>query len=246
MSARRPPRPSLEELVRSSSFIFAGTVVEAGRSNVRVVEPQPNLLLVRIDRPIRVDAALGDVQERVVTLDAQDHASLPVGTKAVFLAQSWIHGEELALHEVAHVGLDQLDGVVAAVAELPELHLAERASGADLVVHAEVERTHKLDLPLERRAPEWSEASLRVESTIKGRARGLRLLFPTSLSHHWYRAPRFRRGQRGIFILRENDPQAGRWLGDVDGRVMTALDPADFQPEAAAGRIRSLIRATSR
>ena len=252
MTSGQPPEAhgsDLDEFVRAASFIFAGTVVESGSSNVHIVEPRATLLLVRVDRALRVDPAIGNIQRRLVTVDARDPKALPLGSRAVFFARSWIHGEELAVHELAHVDVDRVDDVEAAVARLPELHLTDRLEGADVVVHAEVEQTNDLTgLPLERRAPKWSEATLRIESTLKGQSSGLRLLFPTSTSHHWYRAPRLRRGQRAIFILREDDPQAGRWgraaARHEHERVVTALDPADVQPESELAQIRALIGAS--
>jgi hypothetical protein len=236
---------SIQALSRSSSFVFAGTVLELGASNLRAVRARPNLVLVRVNRALRVDPVLGDLRGRSVTLETPTANQLKPGEQAVFFTQSWIHGEEVAVREVARVEVGHADEVAAAVARLPELHLGDRLADAAAVVLAEVERTRRIpNLPRERRAPHWSEATLRVEETLKGDASGLRLLFPTSESHHWYRAPRFRRRQRGVFLLHAGDPHATPWLADygLDGRVVTALDPADVQPESEAGRVRTLLR----
>jgi hypothetical protein len=235
---------SIGELTRSSSFVFTGTVVEVGRSNVRALESHANLVLVRVHRGLRVDPALGDVRGRVVTVETSTPEELSPGFQAVFFTQAWIHGDELAVREVAHVDVGLADEVAQAVEALPDLHLADRLAAAAAVVHASVRSTRRIpDLPLERRAPRWAEARLEIISTLKGDASGKRLLFPTSDSHHWFLAPRFRRGQRGVFLLHTDDEHAGRWIVTAEqGDVVTALDPADVQPESQLGRVRGLIR----
>lgn len=236
---------SIEELTRSSSFVFAGTVLDVGASNLRALRAQENLVLVRVNRPLRVDSALGDLRGRSVTLETQTADRLQPGEQAVFFTQSWIHGEEIAVREVARVDVGRADEVAAVAARLPELHLVDRLADAAVVVLAEVERTRRIPhLPRERRAPNWAEATLKVEDALKGQDSGVRLLFPTSESHHWYDAPRFRRHQRGVFLLHSGDPRATPWLAEygLDGNIVTALDPADVQPESEAARIRALLR----
>ena len=49
MSTRRTrasTAETIDDLVRASSLIFTGTVVAVGRSNLRVLEPRENLVLV--------------------------------------------------------------------------------------------------------------------------------------------------------------------------------------------------------
>jgi hypothetical protein len=235
----------VQELTRSCSFVFAGTVLDVGASNLRALRAHKNLVLVRVNRGLRVDPVLGDLRGRSVTLETQTADHLQAGEQAVFFAQSWIHGEEVAAREVARIDVGRADEVAAVVARLPELHLADRLADAAVVVLAMVERTRRIpNLPRERRAPHWAEATLQVEDTLKGDASDVRLLFPTSDSHHWYRAPRFRRNQRGVFLLHAGDPRATPWLADygLDGNIVTALDPADVQPEPETPQIRALLR----
>jgi hypothetical protein len=230
-------------LTRASSFIFRGVVQEAGASNVRGLEPTANLLLVRVDAPLRSDPALGDMTGRVVTLATDAPDQLPPATDAVFFANGWIHSEEVAVRELAHASADLTEAVRTEVARLPDLHLLDRLAQARLVVLAEVQSTSRLRRPRERRAPNWARAQLKVLTSLKGRAREPILLFPTSDSHHWFRAKRPRKGQRRVFILHAEDEHAQRWLNDSErGVVFTALDQADIQPEAQLDHLRALLR----
>ncbi len=175
--------PSIDELTRSSSFVFSGTVVETGASNLVAVDPRDDLVLIRVDRALRVDPALGDVRGKTVTVET------PNGD------------------------------------ELQPVRDTRPVSG----------------LLRDRQSPLWAQADLDVLATLEGDAEGKRLFFPTSDSHHWYEAPRFTPGQRGVIVLHAHDPLAGNWLDGVDADVVTALDPADAQPESELEHVRALL-----
>lgn len=49
---------ALEKLICSSSLIFSGTVVQRGVSTVPILQPSENLVVVRVDRGLRVDPLL--------------------------------------------------------------------------------------------------------------------------------------------------------------------------------------------
>ena len=235
---------SIDELTRASSFVFSGKVEQVGASNVPVVEPSDSTVLVRVERGLRTSPALGDVRGRLVTVETPDAQELQPGTEAVFFTDSWIHGDELAVRENAHVGPEFADEVAAAVERLPDMHLEDRLRAAAAVVYAQVARAWVVPgLPYDRQSPLWAEAAVDVLETLKGDATGLRLLFPTSDSHHWYDAPRLVAGERAVVLLHVDDPLAGKWL-DGPGWVgaATALDPADVQPESALENVRALIR----
>jgi hypothetical protein len=235
--------PPLAELTRASSFIFRGTVQQAGTSNVHGLEPAANLLLVRVDVPLRSDPALGDTTGRLVTLAADAPEQLPTGTEAVFFTTDWIHGEEIAVRELGHASPALTEAVRAEVERLPDLHLIDRLAQARLVVLAEVMSTARLRRARERRSPQWAQAKLKVVTSLKGRGREPVLYFPTSDSHRWFRAKRPRRGQRRVFLLHAADEHTAHWLDDDErASVFTALDPADIQPEAQLDHIRALLR----
>src|SRR5262249_10035119 len=233
----------IDALTRASSFIFSGTVQSAGASNVAAVEPGDSLLLVRVERGLRSDPALGDIRGRLVTVKALSPDELPVGAQAVFFTNSWVHGDEIAVLERAHLGAERADEVADAVGRLPDMHLADRLRAAAAVVRAVVARTQRVTgLWEDHRAPLWAEATLDVAETLKGDATGMRLLFPTSDSHRWDQSPRLAPGQQGVFLLHVGDPAAQQWLDDpkLDGAV-TVLDAADVQPGDEAEHIRELL-----
>jgi hypothetical protein len=235
--------PNLQELARLSSFVFSGTVEQAGASNVAVIDPTDRMLLVRIERPLRASRALGDLRGRLVTVETEAADDLQPGASAVFFADSWLQGEQIAVRERAHVAADRVDEVAAAVASLPDVHLEERLRDARAVVHAAVTGTRPVvGVDLGYKDPGWTEASLEVFETLKGDVSGMRLVFPTSKTKSWFLAPRFTSGQRGVFLLHVDAPGAEKALDDpaLEGAV-TAFDKADVQPESQLEHVRSLL-----
>jgi hypothetical protein len=228
-------------------MIFTGTVVDRGKSSVPAVPPNENLVVVRLDRGLRVNPVLGDLRGKMITVVPRTPGSLQIGQKAVFFTNSWIHGRGIAVREVEHKDVAQEDSVAAAVAQLPQVHLLDRLMAADLVVDAEVVGIS----PMEARKPErkaalWAVAELRVRKVLRGASeKSTRVYFPTAEWPPWAGAPRFTEGQRGIFIL--HAPAKDRTLSEatLDPGSLVALDPADFQPESQLQTVENLLATTA-
>jgi hypothetical protein len=237
--------PSIPELTRSSSFIFSGTVVEHGRSTVPAVPPNDKLVVVRLDRALRVDPVLGDLQGKMITVAASAPASLSTGQKAVFFTNSWIHGRGIAVREVEHRDIGQEEEVAAAVAQLPQVHLLERLQSAGLVVEAEVVGVRPVErTTFERNAAQWAEAELKVTRVLRGEpTQSASVYFPTSDHPLWAKAPRFQERQRGIFVLRGPSRKASPSEAKLPGDALIAPDPADYQPESRLQEVETLLAA---
>jgi hypothetical protein len=237
--------PSILDLTRSSSLIFTGTVVQRGTSTVPNLSPQENLVVVRVDRGLRVDPVLGDLHDKMITIAAPAPESLSPGQKAVFFTNSWIHGRGIAVREVEHMDIREEESVAAAVAQLPQVHLLERLQNAELVVVAEVVRIS----PVERRSRErnvalWAVADLQVEKVLRGEARDpMVVYFPTAEWPPWTDAPGFKQHQRGVFILHAPSRNATLSEATLEAGSLVALDPADFQPESQLAEVEKLLTA---
>jgi hypothetical protein len=241
--------PSIVELTRASSLIFTGTVVEIGASTVPILRARNDFAVVRVDRGLRVDPALGDLRGRVVTVAPVRGDALRVEQQAVFFTRSWIHGGGIAVREIAHETMNAEREVVAAVHQLPDMHLQDRLKSADLVVLGEVIATRPVErITPERDRPLWWVAELRVDSVLKGSAKldggTVEVHYPTSDARPWYRAPRFEKGQRAAVLLHRDAPKAAASLRTIDrSGTLTALDPADVQPESRFAELRQLLGA---
>ena len=235
---------SIPASVRSAGLIFSGTVVERGKSTVPEVPDSPDLVVVHVDRGLRVDRVHGDLSGRLITVAPLSSEHLEPGDKAVFFTNSWIHGQGIAVREVAHVNVEEEGRVARAVSELPRMHLLDRLQAAELVVDAEVVDVKKLGrLTLIRDDALWSSAELQVLKSLRGpQPTEVMVCFPTSDHPMWASAPRFRRRQRGVFILhkpdRNNISQAA-----LPADAFVALDPADYQPHGQLEPVQKLLAA---
>jgi hypothetical protein len=235
--------PSIPDLSRSSSLIFSGTVVERGTSSVPAVPRSDNLIVARVDRALRVDPVLGDLRGKLITVVAAAPESLALGQQVVFFTNSWIHGGGIAVREVAHLDVGQADVVAEAVAKLPEDHLLEVLQAAELVVDAEVVSIGPAEkVSRDRRAAWWAPAGLKIKKVLRGEPRESAVVyFPTADWPPWTNAPRFKQGQRGIFILHSRTENATRSEAALEAGSFVAVDPADFQPESQLPQVKKLL-----
>jgi hypothetical protein len=241
----RDSQSDIQEFVRGSSLIFSATVIKLNASSVTSLAARDNLAVVRVDRALRSDRALGDLRGKSVTVELLDVGELQPKERMIFFTLDWIHGGGIAAREVAHVDAKRENEVTAEVERLPERHLAERVADAVLIVLAEVTRIKLTPFDISwRNAPQWGAGTLRIVEVLRGQpGPNTTVLFPTSERPMWASAPRLTKGQRAIFLLHLRPDWAE--LPD-SGPILTsgafcALDSADIQPESAhplvAGRL---------
>ncbi|MGC1379788.1 MAG: hypothetical protein WA814_02050 [Candidatus Baltobacteraceae bacterium] len=233
---------SLSDLVQSSTFIFSGTVLERGASSVPFVPPNEKLITVRLDKSLRTDPVLGDLRGQTITVEVGSSEQFTAGQQVLFLANSWVHGRGIAVREVAHLDPKEADRVAAAVAELPQRHLLDRLQDAQAVVDAKITKIDPPGFTFDQHDGLWAAAHITVNTTLKGSAPA-KFYFATAEWPPWNRAPRFQKGQAGIFILHVPAPDAVSDGGTLPAGSLVADDHADFQDESQAGRIKKLLAA---
>jgi hypothetical protein len=224
---------SVADLTRASDLVFRGRVLELGSSAVRAVRASAQVAVVELSEALRADPVLGDLTGKPITVELLHPDELQVGEEAIFFTRDWVHGENVAVHEIAHVPVSGDAGaeVTSAVHGLPDLHLQSRLDSADLVVVAAVTSVTAVEGQSGRRqSPRWARARLTVSSVLKGRAgRQVDVYFPTGDDKTWRDCPRLTRRQRAVFLLHRGDPMAGEWLESpgLPEDALTALDPSD-------------------
>lgn len=243
---------SSQTLVQRSSFIFTGTITAPGKSSLRVLTSRPGLAVARLDRGFLINPVLGNLEGRPITVRlAQEGAgagAVRAGDRAVFFATAWVHGEEIAVAELARLPADDKteQEVARAVATLPELHLSQRIAAAALIVQGtvtEIARATNIPRTGSEHDPAWLRASIDVQTVLKGeiprsparrKSASVALLFPGSRDIAFKDVPRPAKGQKAVFLLhREGSP--------VPASEYVAPDPADIQPTSALPTVRRLI-----
>ena len=97
--------------------------------------------------------------------------------------------------------------------------------------------------------PLWCEAVLEVLDTEKGggSAKQVVVRFPSSTDIRWHKAPKFRPGQEGVFILRKAEVQPAAAGGPKSGpAIYVAEHSADFQPINRVEQIKSFIESSEK
>jgi hypothetical protein len=116
------------------------------------------------------------------------------------------------------------------VGRIPDNYLKSRLQSSEAVVVAEVTAIRVVEEQSFRRdEPHWQIAVLAIRETLKGKPDSNNLYFPTSMDKKWYKAPRFHKGQSGIFLLHRTEGH------------LTALDPVDVQPVSRLEAITQML-----
>lgn len=240
------------------SFVFQGTVLALGESTVPIVEADELTARVRVDRVIRAPAAMESVVGREITIQLQAPASADM--RAVFSADGWIYGESMAVvergaraevgerpagvtAEAADTSMDELESPAArdrAAAFRSEL--GARLAEASRVVVGRVVAVGGLEAGpttpgrLSEHDPNWTEATVEVEETMKGRApRTIKVMFAGSQDVMWHDAPKLAVGQKAVMLLHRAPAAAGR------RRANAVLHSLDVQPADAKDVVTGLM-----
>ena len=239
------------KLIKESSMIFQGALIRKGASNMSVIPGNENIAIVKVGSGLRVDPGLGDIKGKEITIAMQKPNALALNKEAIFFTNAWIHGDGISVTEVAHLETDDkknnigvANKILEVIRRLPEAYLKERIQVASLIVLGEILRITKVENQrIDRDAPIWAKATIRVEDVLKGKVQEseIYLFFPTSISRRWYNSPRFTVGQRGIFIIQPTTKTYFSEPSQAGLAILTALNPLEFQPEQQLELIKNLL-----
>ncbi len=157
--------------------------------------------------------SLGNISRRDLTVRLKSNAR--VGTKALFLASTWVVSDEIAVIELARVS-GRLDRSALRKEILEEKlralddALLARIAVADVVVRGRVTQVSTIEIPTSQRHHEdlawWRIANIEVLDALKGRPEPtVRVAFLDPRPPRWFDAPLFSEGQEGIWFLRKGE-----------------------------------------
>jgi hypothetical protein len=98
--------------------------------------------------------------------------------------------------------------------------------------------------------PFWNEAVIDVSGVQKGpKQKKVVVRFPTSTDVKWRKAPRFRKGQKGTWLLHSGSPTPAKSAAAMlkaaaappAAGFYTALDPNDFHPATEASVVQAML-----
>lgn len=274
-----PANSSEEELLKQARFVFKGTVQKVKAANVSGIDRKDRAVIVRVDEVVQAPEELGDYTGQDVTVILAEGEKVKVDQRAVFYTNVTIFEENIGVESVGHRDIEGSALALGADFRDPAINLArqqmkERLETADVVVTGKVtsvrlpedagsagpalaaaERAESAPRrPISEHEPHWREAVVDVANVEKGAhaKKQIVIRFPDSNDVRWYKAPKFRPGQKGVFILhktRPSRPASGAALAatltDKEAETTeayTALHPADFQPLHQHPEVQTLIK----
>ncbi len=246
MAQGKPADRSFVALVAKSGLIFKGTM-KTLHSATPTVPVENDTAIVHVDEVLEAPESMGDIAGQEITLRLVDPEAVKVGEARIFFTVVYSLGSSVGVAETGSQAVERSSErlrsqIREARQQLIDEALERRLASADLVVVAKVGETRptsetEKNVPGSEHDPLWWEAMLQVESVAKGKpVQGqLILYFPHTNDQRWGGAPKFEKGQEGIFLLHAEE---GKKFG---AGGYTALDAQDFQPKDQMDRVRRLM-----
>ena len=238
---------SAETLAKEATFIFAGTVRRVNASTMAEVPSSASTAVVRVDEVIEAEGAPSDLKGAEITVQLAAPGSFKAGEHATFFTRGWLMGDSLVVVELGHTsehsGAEEVRGLVAgAHQKVADEALQSEIGSAEVIVVGTVVGVKPAGIRHvgSEHDPDWYEAEISADTVEKGSLPGhtVMLLFPHSNDLMWQGAPRFTKGEQGIWLLHRNQQS---WPGIQDR--YTALNPLDFQGPENLAHIRALEKA---
>lgn len=263
-----PKKLNSEELRQQVSFVFKGTVLKQSAATMSAIAATNKTCVVRVDQIIQCPEILTDYSGQEITVQLHGTKGIKVGESFLFYTNGWVFGETLAVQSIAHetvpaAGVASLSASTDPVANFAVKESRSRFDAARAVVSGRVTAVRipseeqmvpmsmavgidggaSLTKPVSEHDPLIREAVVTVEAQHKGGDVGDEVIvrFPGSTDVRWYKAPKFRPGQQGLFMLhnQESDTDATSEKAPVAALMAKAEDkdksfavmhPDDFQP----------------
>ena len=266
-----PPNPT---------FVFTGSVKTLGSATMKQVSAGRRTAVVRVDQVVEANPQLARLAGQEVTVELRGRAK--VGDQLIFHAIPLMFGDSVSVRAVKQERVTAAQAAMAAgagdpVARKASRDLQDRFANADVVVLGRVKavtlpagdtkrrsgvatsaaNSASAGRPASEHDPKWRDAIVEVDAIHKGRpaTRTITVRFPESTDVRWYRAPKFRPGQQGFFMLRKGTTEAapkgkgavararGSAAPAASGPLYMALHPEDFQPFTEADAVRMTMLA---
>lgn len=242
---------SVPDLTKQSGFVFEGTVRRTDAVTSSGIEATLPTLVVHVDKVLKGPDVLSRFAGREITVTLGEHDRVAPGTRAVFFTNGLHYGEGLAVRAAGRVdatGPEVEREVHEAMEQANNEELLQHLRDARLVVSGIVIRVAPYEggeRVASEHDPEWWECVIDVESVEKGTVKPekgkpgkthITAFFAHSTDVAWYRSPKFKEGDRGIFILHEGEFRKRRFPG------LAIIHPPDFRPMPDLEHIRALVK----
>lgn len=235
---------TVDDLTAESGFVFEASVEKLEASTASGYPATSETAVVRVTSILRSPPVLANYVGQAITIHLKTPIDLAAGDKAVFFTHGVHYGDGLVVNDIGHLpsGDSTMEAQVQASAQKAQSdELTQRLAQAQLVISgtasAPTAYTTGQPHPISEHDPDWGTSTVTVDSVEKGSHSDptKNVLFPRSMDIAWYRSPKVKAGDRGVWILHNRDHH---------GKAVPALavvHPLDFQPAAALENVRALL-----
>jgi hypothetical protein len=234
MAHPREPRSPVVEVTPEARFVFTGVVEQRGASSLFFVPPGGATAVVRVERIHYAAPSLRNQEGQQVTVVFAEGD--PAEGKRVFFTNPILYGETIAVKEVkgsepARSLDEQHERFIQMINDAETEKLRKHIASADAVVQGRVVSTKRASEPnpakMSEHDPDWHVAIIRIEQSLKGKHKDeIAVRFPKSRDIKWYRVPKLKEGQEGVFILHRDGLELGSAL-------LALIHPEDLLPGGA-------------
>jgi hypothetical protein len=241
---------NVNTLARQSTFIFVGTVEKLNATTMKSARASETTVVVRVNKVIEAPGAPPDLPGKSITVQILHPGSFRVGEQATFFTKGWLLGNSMAVIEVGH--LLQAQGAAASVQQavgtahqqMADEQLQNEVSTSDAIVSGTVRAVHPAKVAHigSEHDPDWYEAEIAVTTPLRGKTASetVTVLFPHSDDVMWHNSPKFKEGERGVWLLHRNQVR----LPGIEDQY-TALRALDFQQQNQIERVQRLLKVTN-
>ncbi len=271
-----PGKTNANDMTDDAKFLFKGTVQKLGASTLAQIPKDEPTAIVHVDEILYAPPVLAKTLGKQITVKLAKGTKPKVGEQVLFHANGWLFGDTVAVESVKQEKPSTTTTMLAERASDPARNLADRelqnrVADADLVVEGEVSsihlprtegfvatRTPNSAKPVSEHDPKWREAVINVGTVHRGNPETKQVVvrFPSSTDVQWHRAPKFRTGDRGVWLLHSSKEtlakgEVAKRTGTIEAAtttsvpgaaVYTALSPMDFQPVNRLNTVAPVIR----
>lgn len=231
--------PKATPSANGAKFIFRATVEQIAAATLPEISDVSQCIVVKVNEVVSAPPGFADWTGKSITVAVKEVNKHKPESEQLFFTNGWLYGKSLAVVEVSSgdSGAFSNQQVMEGVAKDQDDEVQKRLKRSELVVSGEVIRigeTVKQNQVSEHNAL-WTEAIIRIESVEKGTAQNTELvvLFASSGDIMWEDAPKFKPGDKGIWLLRRSAQQ---------DETFSISEQQDIYPIERLEYIRSLLK----
>ncbi len=216
--------PEMDKLVADAPLVIKAKIILLHTATTDETD-MSNTGVVVVSEVIDAPEAFRNIAGQQVTVRFANINKVNVGDEKIFFTDPYWIGASLGVTEKASLGRsdnlfeskDMATLIKQARMKQDDEKLRRVLKESKITVTGKVVRITRPDAPPmigSEHDPEWREAEIQIEETLKGKADGqtIKVLFSASKDVMFFDAPKFKQGDDGIFIIQQTDQQTIRLM----------------------------------